>query len=365
MGSLAVDSHYAGDSQHAVANIFNSAIAAAAIATAWEVGLLDSVQSQKQVLLPAFSEEHNLDSDSTQGLVVALASVKVVAIKYNQDQTTSVTAGSLFNETYRTKSLFHWLTLGSGSLFSRMQHVLRNENRQGDFYQRDGAAIAYACREANRQFFDPAFWAVMNKLDYNFRSVVDLGCGSGERLVQILERYPDTTAIGVDVSAAAVGFAETESQKRGFQKRLSFTLDDATNLKPREEFEQVDLLTCFLMGHDFWPRENCIASLRTLRRVFPNLHRFYLCDTTRGVLPSTRGGHYSNPVESHGVVNEGRPDVPIFSLGFEFGHALMGAYIPTIKEWHEVFEEGGWRCVKSHDIPELAFNVLFELAPIK
>ncbi|KAF7553298.1 hypothetical protein G7046_g7130 [Stylonectria norvegica] len=361
MGSLPTEAQYVGDSQHAVANIFNSAIAAAAIASAWEVGLLDAVQSQKQVLLPAFSEKHDLDTDSTQGLVVALAAVKVVSVKYNTDSTTSVTRGSLFDETYRTKSLFHWLTLGSGGLFSRMQHVLRNENRHGDFYKRDGAAIAYACREANRQFFDPAFWAVMEKLDYKFHSVVDLGCGSGERLIQILERYPDTTAIGVDVSSAAVKFAETESERRGFETRLSFTLDDATNLKPRKEFEKVDILTCFLMGHDFWPRENCIASLQTLRRVFPNLHRFYLCDTTRGVLPATRDGELSNPAVAH----EGHPDVPIFSLGFEFGHALMGAYIPTIPEWHGVFAEGGWRCVKSHDIPELAFNVLFELAPIR
>ena len=352
MGSLAVDSQ----PQYEVANIFNSAIAAAAIASGWEVGLLDAVKNQKEVLVTKFAQEHNLDIDSTQGLAVALATVRVVTIKSRQDQTT-VTAGSLFNETYRTKSLFHWLTLGSGSLFSRMQYVLRNENRQGDFFQRDGAAIAYACREANRQFFDPAFWAVMDATDYEFRSAVDLGCGSGERLMQILERYPNTTAIGVDVSAAAIKFAENESQKRGFEKRLSFTLDDATNLKPRKEFEQVDLLTCFLMGHDFWPRENCITSLRTLRRVFPNLHRFYLCDTTRGVLPSTGGGDPALSVE------EGH--VPIFSLGFEFGHALMGAYIPTIKEWHEVFEEGGWRCVKSHEIPQLAFNVLFELEPLK
>lgn len=350
MGSLAVDSQYD------VANIFNSAIAAAAIASAWEVGLLDALYGQNEVLVSEFAQKHDLDVNSTQGLVVALATVRVVNIRNNQDQMVA-TAGSLFNETYRTKSLFHWLTLGSGGLFSRMQYVLRNENRKGDFYQRDGAAIAYACREANRQFFDPAFWAAIEELDYNFHSVVDLGCGSGERLMQILEHYPKTTAIGVDVSSAAIKFAEMESQKRGFEKRLSFTLDDARNLKPRKEFEQVDLLTCFLMGHDFWPRENCVASLRTLRQVFPNIHRFYLCDTTRGILPSTHGGAPAGPVE------EGH--VPIFSLGFEFGHALMGAYIPTIKEWHEVFTEGGWRCVKSHEIPQLAFNVLFELAPLE
>lgn len=346
-----------GDQQYAVANVFNSAIAAAGIASAWEVGLLDAVKSQGQVLVPKFAEEHDLDCDSAQGLAVALATAKVLVVKFNQGQAT-VTAGRLFEETYRNKSLFHWLTLGSGGLFSRMQHALRNENRQGEYYRRDGAAIAYACREANRQFFDPAFWSAIESLGHDFRAAVDLGCGSGERLMQFLERRPGTSAIGIDVSRGAIGFAEAEAKRRGLTDRLAFALDDATNLQPRPEFEQVDLLTCFLMGHDFWPREKCVASLKTLRRVFPNIHRFYLCDTTRGVLHSTQG---AEPAGAAGV-NEGR--VPIFSLGFEFGHALMGAYIPTIEEWHEVFAEGGWDCVKSHEIPQLSFNVLFELAPL-
>lgn len=96
--------------------------------------------------------------------------------------------------------MFHWLTLGSGGLFSRMQYVLRNENRTGNFHQRDPAGIAYACRELNRQFYDPVFWGIMERLSYQYHSVVDLGCGSGERLMQILGRYPNTTAIGIDVA---------------------------------------------------------------------------------------------------------------------------------------------------------------------
>ena len=66
------------DSERAIANIFNSAIAAAAIGAAWELGLLDQLRDQKEVDMYKFATQHDLDSGSMQGLVTALAVVDVV-----------------------------------------------------------------------------------------------------------------------------------------------------------------------------------------------------------------------------------------------------------------------------------------------
>ncbi|KAJ6102292.1 methyltransferase MppJ [Penicillium sp. IBT 16267x] len=64
-----------------------------------------------------------------------------------------------------------------------MQYVLRNKNRTGAFHYRNPEAIVYAYRDINYQHFDPVFWKAMDRLDYNFHSVVDLGSGNGERLM--------------------------------------------------------------------------------------------------------------------------------------------------------------------------------------
>ncbi|KAK3935978.1 S-adenosyl-L-methionine-dependent methyltransferase [Diplogelasinospora grovesii] len=343
--------------ERAVAKIYNSAIAAASIAAAWEVGLLDSLREHGKVNVPQFAAEHNLDGDSMRGVAVTLAVAEVVVVNYDaQDNTTSVIPGRLFDETYKTKSMFHWLTLGSGGLFCRMQHELRKDTRSTADSHRDPRAIAYACRELNRQFYDPVFWGVMEGLPYKFNSVVDLGCGSGERLMQILGRYPHTTAIGIDAAGPAIKFAEGEAQKRGFGDRLSFTVGDAREIQYGDGFANVDLLTSFLCGHDFWPRENCITTLRMLRSIFPKVKRFLLGDETRGLLHSAGS---APPVKQ---VTE--DNVPIFALGLEFGHVLMDVYIPTMEEWYGVFEEGGWRCVKGHELQKPAFAVIFELEPI-
>ena len=337
-------------SEREVANIFNSAIAAAGIGAAWELGLLDELRNQNKKLdVHEFATQHDLDSASMQGLATALAAVNVVE---RRDQGTIV-AGKLLDEAYRRKSSFHWLSLGSGELFARMQYVLRNENRLGDnFYRRDPAAIAYACRDINRDYFDPTFWKAMNGLDYTPHSVVDLGSGSGERLMQILDRYPGATGIGIDVAGPANEVAARESLERGFGHRLSFMHGDARKMSYCDDFSQVDLLTCFMMGHDFWPRDNCVATLQRLRKAFPKARRFFLGDATRILVDGTRS--------KHAVSDD---NIPCFTLGFEFGHAMMGVYLPTMEEWDGVFVEGGWRCVERHLIESFTLSVVFELEP--
>lgn len=346
-------------SERAVAKIYNSYIAAGSIAAAWEVGLLDALKSQQSVDVLSFASSHDLDKDSTQSLAITLAVADVV--KYSPD-TATITPGPLFDETLRTSPMFHWLTLGSGGLFSRTQKLLRNENRQGGesfhLHMRDPVAVAYACRTLNTEFYDPVFSRVLDGLPYKPRSVVDLGCGSGERLQQIIKRFgDDTTGIGIDIAGPTIEFAAEEARKAGFgEDRLKFSAGDARVIQPRDEFAEVDLLTSFLMGHDFWPREKCIYTLRMLRKLFPKVRRFLLGDETRGLLPCAGS---KPPVEQ--VKGE---DVPIFALGLEFGHVLMDVYIPTMQEWYDVFEEGGWRCVKGHELQKPAFAAIFELEPL-
>ncbi|KAB2098611.1 Phenylpyruvate [Alternaria gaisen] len=332
------------DTKRAVADIFNSSIAAHAIGAAWEIGLLDAVRDEKKVNIVSFSEKHDLETYSMQALVVALSVAGV--LEHDDD---IIMPGRLLEESYKSKSLFHWLCLGSGGLFSRMQHVLRNENRKGDIY-RDPAAIAYACRDISKEHFDPAFWAAIDRLNYTPKKAVDLGCGSGGRLMQILGRFPETLGLGVDIASPSLKVAAAETSARGFGDRLSFKVGDARQMNPEVEYADVDLLTCFMMGHDFWPRENCVVTLRKLREVFPKVHRFILGDAT-GILLNRTNTKY----------NCTEDDVPIFTLGFEFGHAMMDIKMPTLQDWEGVFEEGGWRLVKTHLIESLSLSAVFEL----
>ncbi|WP_445282558.1 methyltransferase domain-containing protein [Streptomyces sp. DSM 118148] len=320
-----------------IASIYNSAVAAWAIAAAWEIGALDELHRARTLDTADFAARAGLDPLSTTGLFRALASVGLVrrdgAVVHTLDG---------FDDMYRNKSFFHWLTRGSAELFRQMPAVLRTENRTGDYYHRDAAAIAYACREIDQITYAPTFWAAMDRVDFPFSRVADLGCGSGARLMQILDRHPGATGVGVDIAQPSLDVARKEAAEAGFADRAEFVHGDVLRLQPRPEYADIELLTCFMMGHDFWPRENCVATLRRLREVFPAARRLLIGDATRTALPDT--------------------ELPVFTLGFELGHDLMGTFLPTVDDWESVFEEGGWKLVRTNRIDITVGEVIFELA---
>ncbi|MFB7915427.1 class I SAM-dependent methyltransferase [Streptomyces sp. NPDC056061] len=320
-----------------VATIYNSAVAAFAISAAWEIGALDELYRDRVLDTADFAERNDLDVPATTGLFRAMASVGLV-----RRENTTVTALPRFDTMYRNKSFFHWLGRGSAELFQQIPRVLLNGNRQGDYYRRDPAAIAFACREIDEVTYAPTFWNAVENLDFPVTRVADLGCGSGGRLMDVLRRFPAASGVGVDIAAPSLDVARKEAAEAGLSDRTEFVRGDVLRLAPHPGFDEVELVTCFMMGHDFWPRDRCVATLRRLREVFPAARRLLIGDATRTSIPDT--------------------DLPVFTLGFELGHDLMGTFLPRIDDWESVFEEGGWELIRTNRIELTVGEVIFELA---
>jgi SAM-dependent methyltransferase len=223
-----------------------------------------------------------------------------------------------------------------------MPSVLVEENRTGEFYQRDPAAIAYACRDISAITYDETFHRALDRIDFPFTVVADLGCGSGGRLFDVLRRHPGTRGFGIDIAEPSLVVARREAAEEGFGDRTAFLCDDVLNLQDRPEFREVEVLTCFMMAHDFWPREKCVAGLSRLRELFPNVKRFLFGDATRSV-----GVHDT--------------ELGVFTLGFELGHDLMGTFLPTLGDWCSVFKESGWNLLRVNRIEVAAGEVIAEL----
>ncbi|MEU4770410.1 class I SAM-dependent methyltransferase, partial [Actinosynnema sp. NPDC023794] len=325
----------------ATAHVFNSAVAAWALSAAWEVGALDELHESGKLATAEFVEANDLHGPSTAAMFRALGAVDVVERRGD-----TVITGPNFEEAYRARSFFHWLARGSAELFRQMPAVMRNANRTGDLDPRDAAAIAYACRGINALCYEPAFRAALARLGSGFSVVADLGCGSGERIMSIAQRHPGVRAVGVDIARPSLAVAAEEAAATGLAGRVTLVEADVTDLPDHPAFAEVDLLTCFMMGHDLWPREECVATLRRLRELFPRARTLLLGDATRT------------------VDDPDRPP-PVFTLGFEVAHDLMGVFIPTAAEWESVFHEAGWR-VAHRDVIDVAVGeVVFQLEPVR
>ena len=321
-----------------ITNIFNSTMMSSALSAAYELGLIEELQEKKLIEINKFSQEKDLHQPSVEAIISALCCCNICQI---DDSNIRVTQGKSFEEAYNYKGYFLWLIRGYGNLLQNLASITKNENRSNDFIKRDGKYIALAGKDYGQQFVDSYFEEILEEFPYKY--IADLGCGSGAKLINIARKSSEVRAIGVDVNSGAVKTAQTAVANAGLQSRIKIIESDMNKLKFQEEFAEVEVLFSFFNGHDLWPRHNCLNFLKNLHLVFPNVKRFLLCDTYR-----------SNTIPSN--------NVPIFTLGFEFTHGIMGQYIPSLNDWLDLFVDSGWQCIEHRDIG-IPFSTIFDLRP--
>ncbi len=316
--------------------IFNSAIGASSIAAAFELGILDALQERDPLDVEAFSDRHELSVWSVGSILQVLHRFDIVGL--SPDRKTA-TRGPEFADTFENKGYFLWLMRGYGNLLHNLATIVEEGNCTTEGIGRDGKYIAMAGRDYGAAFVDEHFTEVMN--EEPFTVAADLGCGSAERLMGLARARPDFRGVGVEVNKGAVDLARRSIRQAGLEDRVQVVHFDVKNLTYQPEFEGVEVLFCFFMGHDLWPRPNCLKAFRSIRGAFPQLKRFLFSDTYRSDFPAPG-------------------QMPIFTLGFEFTHELMGQYIPSLSEWEELFDESGWVCNGRRDL-SIPYSSIFDL----
>src|SRR5215813_6310112 len=64
-------------------------------------------------------------------------------------------------------------------------------------------------------------------------TVVDVGCGWAELLIQVLENESSLRGLGIDLNADSVAHGRALAQERGVADRLSLIAGDVKNLLPK------------------------------------------------------------------------------------------------------------------------------------
>ncbi|MBT9314306.1 class I SAM-dependent methyltransferase [Leptothoe spongobia] len=313
-------------------------MASSALSAAYELGLIEALEKQQTVDIATFCQDKDLHQPSLVAIISALCCFDICHIENNQS---TVKPGASFAEAYQYKGYFLWLIRGYGYLLQNLASITQNKNRHDDFINRDGRYIALSGRDYGQQFVDSYFEQLLSEVPYQF--VADLGCGSGAKLINIVTNNPTVRGIGIDINPGAVTTARIAVDDFHLQDKVKIIEADISQLDRQSNFEEVDTVFSFFNGHDLWPYDKCSKFLTNLHTAFPNIKRFLLCDTYRSdTIPSA--------------------NVPIFTLGFEFTHGIMGQYIPSLTEWLDLFAESGWQCVEHREIG-IPFSTIFDLRP--
>ena len=96
--------------------------------------------------------------------------------------------------------------------------------------------------------------------------VLDVGCGGGWALVQIAERYPGVSALGIDVEPHSIALAQRRLAERGLDGRCQARLLSAERLDEPASF---DVATSFLVVHEIAPALKAAAFAAVARALKP------------------------------------------------------------------------------------------------
>jgi SAM-dependent methyltransferase len=134
--------------------------------------------------------------------------------------------------------------------------------------QRFMREVAEALKTLPRIFLDlvlPNLPGLQARLAEGCR-VLDVGCGGGWAVVQLAERFPDITCVGIDLEPYSVELAQRLIAERGLTGRCQARLESADQLGEDASF---DVATSFLVVHEIAPARKQAALSAVARALKP------------------------------------------------------------------------------------------------
>ncbi|MDD1778455.1 MAG: methyltransferase domain-containing protein [Candidatus Helarchaeota archaeon] len=159
--------------------------------------------------------------------------------------------------------------------FPRKKNTIRAPNFEG----LDDPQVAKAFeRMSNLPPFELLRRKVISKLK-TFTpqgTLVDLGCGSGNLIVQIAKKLPSLNLIGLDISSEILEFAKKRAMEKKIAEKIEFKLGNAEKM-PFED-NSIDFLVSTLSLHHW---ENPSVILKEIYRVLKENGVFLIFDFRR------------------------------------------------------------------------------------
>lgn len=186
----------------------------------------------------------------------------------------------------------------------------------------NGKYVAQGSDECNKNLMLPIFDQVMASL--NFNNIADLGCGNAGKLIYLMNKYPNTRGLGIDINPDAIKLAQKNITSASLDNRIDLIeanvfIEINNNSKI---FPEVDTVSCFMMFHDLLNMENKEESLFTyLNQTFPNVKTYIIADTVKA---------------------SDKNEISIFTLGFELIHRFQNIQLFDLNYYLNYFKKAGF-----------------------
>ena len=154
-----------------------------------------------------------------------------------------------------------------------------------------------------------ASWGFAHLPGTDPQKVVDLGCGGGRNVGELLKKYPEALVLGLDYSPLSVEKAKDFNREMIAAGRCSIREGDVSHLPP--DLESFDLATAFETIY-FWPGlERCFAEVA---KILKPGGIFLICNESDG--RNAAGLKFENIIDGMKVYTAEAIETALKSAGF-------------------------------------------------
>jgi phenylpyruvate C(3)-methyltransferase len=304
---------------------FNGYVAATVVHALDRLGIWDRLERDPLLDLRALAAESGPAVRERVLREVVRAAAGCGWLRLQDDGGTALltTAGQ---EMIRMRGYFTWGVGGYAEVFAQAHRIVSGEAEFGTGVLRDEAMVALGSGQNDRSFMAGTLDEVL--ADVDFSTLADLGSGISARVSRVVGNRPGTRGLGLDISGPATELGHRTIAEAGLSGRVEAirtdVLDVCHRAAHRDKLAEVDTVMSFFLLHDLLADPATRPHTFTrLREAFPSARTFVFADTM--LRPDA----------------EGAQTLPVFSLGYELAHALMGVPLHTKETYEELFAAAG------------------------
>lgn len=291
------------------------------ICTLFNIGFFDVLKEKNALDLNAFAKEKKIN----EKILIAICDYLFVLQILNR-------SGKYYSLSPKSEDLLKYSTgtfdfiYAYAPLFENLEALLKNEKKYNvDVFRRE-KFVAKATAEVSQFIPIPIVKDIIKR--YNFKSVLDLGCGSAEFLLEI-SKNTNITSYGVDISKEAIDLAKELIDRQSLNNRVKVQVGDIFNIEQLKGFlKDVDVIISMFVLHEFLsPSEQKVINLlKKIRDNFPNKY-FIICELSK-FSPTALRARPTSIAEHH-----------LF-------HALSNQGLMSVEGWREIFKKAGYNLIE-------------------